>query len=60
MTLIIVLKVKFKVTKMKPIYDFLLVSNSNYVLIVDGLQDIVHKDLRYVSTYELICIFQWK
>ena len=32
MTLITVLKVKFKVTKMKPIYDFLFIDNSNYVL----------------------------
>ena len=31
LTLKISLKVKFKVTKMKPIYNFLFVSNSNYV-----------------------------
>ena len=38
MTLKIKVKVKFKVTKIKPIYDFLLLINSNHASILHRFQ----------------------
>ena len=56
MTLKIWVKVKFKVTKMKPKYDFLLVFNSNYIHILHGFLDISHKHICSDITKMLICI----
>ena len=57
LTLTFVLKVKFKITKMKPIYDFLLLYNSNYVPNLYWLHVTATLKSVYMSITNLICIF---
>ena len=54
MTLKIYVKVRFKVTKMKPIHDILFMVNSYYMHILHDFLVISHKHMQYIIIWKIV------